>query len=383
MPIRLSGLNSGLDTDAIVKELVNAYSLKTQKYEKQKTKLEWKQAAWKTLNTKIYSLYTNVSNLRRTSAYNLKKTTVSDATKAKVTASSGAVAGTQKLQIKSTAQAAYITGGKLGADVTASSTLGSLGYSGGETSIEVRTKGGDTKEIKLSSDMKISEVVEQLKGAGLNANFDETNKRFFVSAKESGEAGDFDLCATDANSQELLSKLGLDRSLVEYDTQGNKGRRRQDRPECPAPAGHHSGGDQRDKKADEQERHGHGFGILGFRPEEYGPAVAFAVAIGDLLHQGAELPGQGAPPPDGIACGAYCDRAGEEPKGEGAKGRNGCGSHSQGRPEPEGKPEFKGGGKASGGAGGQGKGNDPCPQEGKKAVTLQCRHLLCSTPRRQ
>ena len=35
MPIRLSGINSGLDTDAIVKELVSAYSLKTEKYEKQ------------------------------------------------------------------------------------------------------------------------------------------------------------------------------------------------------------------------------------------------------------------------------------------------------------------------------------------------------------
>lgn len=222
MPIRLSGLNSGLDTDAIVKELVNAYSLKTQKYEKQKTKLEWKQDAWKTLNTKIYGLYTNVSNLRRTSAYNLKKTSVSDATKAKVTASSGAVAGTQKLQILATAQASYITGGKLGTDVTASSTLASLGYAGGETSIEVRTKSGDTKTINLSGDTKISDLVKEFQDAGLNASFDETNKRFFVSAKESGEANDFDLCATDANSQEVLSKLGLNRSIVEYDSQGNK-----------------------------------------------------------------------------------------------------------------------------------------------------------------
>ena len=38
MPIRLSGINSGLDTDAIVQELVKAYGLKTEKYEKAKTK---------------------------------------------------------------------------------------------------------------------------------------------------------------------------------------------------------------------------------------------------------------------------------------------------------------------------------------------------------
>lgn len=222
MPIRLSGINSGLDTDALVKELVSAYSLKTEKYEKQQTKLEWKKDAWQSLNTKIYGLYTNISNLRYDSAYNLKRTTVSDATKAKVTASSEAVSGTQKLQILATAQASYITGGKLGNDVTANSTLKDLGYTGGETTIEVRTKNGDTKEINLSADTKISDIVSQLKEAGLNASFDANNKRFFISAKESGASNDFDLCATDGDSQNALAALGLNMSLIVEDKDGNK-----------------------------------------------------------------------------------------------------------------------------------------------------------------
>ena len=46
MPIRLSGLMSGLDTEGIVKELMSAQSLKKQKVEKAKTKLEWKQTKW-------------------------------------------------------------------------------------------------------------------------------------------------------------------------------------------------------------------------------------------------------------------------------------------------------------------------------------------------
>ena len=222
MPIRLSGINSGLDTDALVKELVSAYSLKTEKYEKQKTKVEWKKEAWQGLNTKIYSLYTNISNLRYDTAYNMKRTSVSDASKAKVTAASGAVTGTQKLQILATAQASYITGGKLGDDVTSKSTLADLGYTGDDTTIEVRTKAGDVKEINITKDTKISDLVQQMKDAGLNASFDENNKRLFISAKESGAANDFDLCATDANSQEVLAKLGLDLSLVEYDSEGNK-----------------------------------------------------------------------------------------------------------------------------------------------------------------
>lgn len=222
MPIRLSGINSGLDTDALVKELVSAYSLKTEKYEKQKTKVEWKKDAWQGLNTKIYGLYTSISNLRYDSAYNMKRTSVSDASKAKVTASSTAVTGTQKLQILATAQASYITGGKLGDDVTSRSTLADLGYTGEDTTIEVRTKGGDIKEINVSKDTKISSLVSQLKEVGLNASFDENNKRFFISAKETGEANDFDLCATDADSQNALKALGLNMSLMVEDKDGNK-----------------------------------------------------------------------------------------------------------------------------------------------------------------
>ena len=208
MPIRLSGINSGLDTDALIKELVSAYSLKTEKYEKQQTKLEWKKDAWQGLNTKIYSLYTNISNLRYDSAYNLKRTSVSDATKAKVTASSEAVTGTQKLKINSTAQAGYLTGAKLKEGITKNSTLRDLGYIGDETSIKVKTANGEEKEIAVNADMKIKDFVSKFQEAGLNANFDEKNARFFLSAKESGAAYDFNLVA-DGSGKAVLAALGL------------------------------------------------------------------------------------------------------------------------------------------------------------------------------
>ena len=214
MPIRLSGINSGLDTDAIVQELVKAYGLKTEKYEKAKTKLEWKQEAWQSLNTKIYGLYTNVSNLRYTSAYNMRRTSVSDATKATVTASDTAVTGTQKLNILKNAQAAYITGGKLASGVTGKSKLSELGFTG-ETSITVSQKNGQTKDITVNGDTTITDFVSSLKEAGLNASFDENNGRMFISAKESGVDNDFELLAGDANGGQVLKLLGLDTALTE------------------------------------------------------------------------------------------------------------------------------------------------------------------------
>ena len=41
MPIRITGLNSGLDTEAIISALVSSYNYKTNKYKKAQTKLSW------------------------------------------------------------------------------------------------------------------------------------------------------------------------------------------------------------------------------------------------------------------------------------------------------------------------------------------------------
>lgn len=211
MAIRLSGINSGLDTDAIVQELVSAYSLKTQKYEKAQTKLSWKQETWKNLNTKIYGLYTNVSNLRLSSAYNLRKTSVSDGTKATVTASSTAPTGTQQLKINKTAQAGYITGGELKKGVTKDTKLSELGFNvDGETEIEVRRNNGETETITVKKGTTVSEFVNSLKEAGLNASFDENNRRIFVNAKESGKENDFTLVGVGQNGEDALKALKLD-----------------------------------------------------------------------------------------------------------------------------------------------------------------------------
>ena len=58
MAIRLTGLASGLDTEAIVQDLMSIQRLKTSSIQKNITKLEWTQEKWKQLNNKIYSFYT-------------------------------------------------------------------------------------------------------------------------------------------------------------------------------------------------------------------------------------------------------------------------------------------------------------------------------------
>ena len=247
MAKRVSGINSGLDTDAIVQELVSAYSQKTEKYTKEQTKLGWKQEAWKNLNTKVYSLYNSVGKLRYSSAYSMKKTTVSDTTKATVTASGEAVNGTQKLHVLSTAQSGYLTGGKLAfrkevtkdgvttlektelkdkdgnpEKLTSTTKLSALGYTDGkDTTLDVHTtneKGeAVTQKITLGKDSTIQDVVSALRENGLNASFDENNGRLFVSSKDTGKAADFTISAS---TTKKIPKTDDDGNLVK-DKDGN------------------------------------------------------------------------------------------------------------------------------------------------------------------
>lgn len=207
MAIRISGLNSGLDTDAIVQELVSAYSMKKDKYVKSQTKLDWKMDAWKDLNKKVNSLYKKLGNLKFSSAYVKKITTSSDPTKATVSAGNTALNGTQSLAITQVAKTGYITGAQLKNDVTNATKLSELGVTS-DASIAVTTKDG-TKNITFTADMTVKDAVTALQGAGISANYDEVNKRMFVSAKDSGVANDFALTATNAEGIKALQGLGI------------------------------------------------------------------------------------------------------------------------------------------------------------------------------
>lgn len=209
MPIRITGLNSGLDTEAIISALVSSYNYKTDKYKKAQTKLSWKQDAWKSLNTKIYSLYNNVGNLRFSTSYNLKSTTCSDSTKATVTAGSSAPNGTQRLNITQIAQAGYLTGGKLASSTGTGTTLAELGYTGGDGKITVTKGDGTTTDIEVAQGTTVGSFITSLKNAGLSANYDSTNNRIYVSSKETGTANDFTLTGANVDGANALYALGL------------------------------------------------------------------------------------------------------------------------------------------------------------------------------
>lgn len=211
MAMRLSGLISGMDTDAMIEELVSAYSTKKDKIYKQRKTLEYKQEAWKDLNSKIYGFYTGtLSNMQLTSQYALKRTTSSNENRATVSASTTAVNGTQELKIKQLAKTAYLTGAKIetstGGAVKESTKLSELGIK--DSKIKV-TVGGEEKTLELKAEMSIKELKASINDLGLTASYDEHNGRFFISAKTGGAEADFALVGEGEDGAAALKKLGL------------------------------------------------------------------------------------------------------------------------------------------------------------------------------
>lgn len=224
MAMRLSGMMSGMDTESIIQQLVSAKKTKVDTTKKAQTKLSWKQDAWKDLNTKLKNLQSKyLSNMRFTSAYSKKVTKVSDSSAVSVITGEDAVNGVQSLKINKLAKTGYLTGASIkkadGTKYTAMSKLSDLGVTGGSFNV---TAGNTSVDIKVDGDTTISSVLTQLKNAGLNANFDEENQRFFVSSKESGANNDFSISALDQGGLDALKALGLQESMNFNETDPNK-----------------------------------------------------------------------------------------------------------------------------------------------------------------
>lgn len=190
MPIRITGMNSGLDTESIITELVKAQKTKAESVKKKQTALEWKQDAWKELNSKIYKLFNGtLSNMRFSTDYSKKTTDISNSSIASVVTGSNAMNVTQELAVTSLATNAYITSGALDESVSGDSKLTELGVAK-DSIIKVNVGGSKSKEITVTEDMTVDNFVTELRNAGVEASFDSKNKRLHIASSASGTAND-------------------------------------------------------------------------------------------------------------------------------------------------------------------------------------------------
>ncbi len=223
MPIRITGMNSGLDTESIITALTSTKKTRLDTAKNDQKKLTWKQEKFKELNKKVVSFYNGaLSNMRFSSAYTKKTTTASKSSAVSVVTGDNAMNTTQTLDITDLAKAAYLTGkevkigGENGEKAKLSSSVSELGLGTGDT---LKFQIGDDTSNVLSVDIKDDDTIESVlnklrnaktdSGDTLNFNYDENNGRFYVAAKTEGAKAAFHM-VSDSDSSKAMKALGLE-----------------------------------------------------------------------------------------------------------------------------------------------------------------------------
>ncbi len=245
--LRLGGITSGFDTEAMVTQLLSSYQTRIDKQSQKITKLSWQQSAYQDITKKITEFKNTYFDVLKRDTYLMSPSTFNKF-KADVTATSNADAagltvsttsnsssGSYKIKLNqaakaSTAQGNSITSGnfKLDLDKALSSASGEVKTNddGSKTwtmnfALDVQV-GGIRKTISFSADALLGadgNVAD--KDAAKSSIIDSLNQKlqesFGYSGKTSGATG-----ATDANGKEwfLQAKLGSD-GKAEFQVGGN------------------------------------------------------------------------------------------------------------------------------------------------------------------
>ena len=221
MPIRITGMNSGLDTESIITALTQRYQTKVDNSKGDQKKLTWKQDKWKELNKKAVDFYNGtLSTMRFSSAYTKKITTASNANAVSVVTGESAMNANQTLSIRSLASSAFLTGDEVktssGDKASKSSTMADLGLAAGSLDIKIGNDDADLIHVDVAETDTVEDVLNKLRstasantGTTLNFNYDENNGRFFASAKNTGESYNFEVLGGS-----IATGLGLDSTNI-------------------------------------------------------------------------------------------------------------------------------------------------------------------------
>ncbi|NWQ39677.1 flagellar filament capping protein FliD [Bacillus sp. EB106-08-02-XG196] len=218
---RLTGFASGMDTDSIVKKLMNAESISLNKLKQNQQKQTWLSDTYRQWNTDLLAFRSNtILNMSLSKTYNTFDVTSSQENSISATASGTSLAGSYSVEVKQLAGAATFTGDKVILDPTKSlgNTVQGTSQLTADTSI-VMNVNSKTVTLDIKTTDTINDVVAKINGAkdstgkslGLQAFYDPTLQQFTLKTKETGAATKIDLSMnTSAESQAFLKNtLGL------------------------------------------------------------------------------------------------------------------------------------------------------------------------------
>ncbi|MED0678251.1 flagellar filament capping protein FliD [Aneurinibacillus thermoaerophilus] len=209
---RISGLASGMDTDTLIKKLMDAERIPFNKLKQNREKLNWQSEAYRKWNTEIFSFRSKtLFDMKMSSTYNTFTTASSDEAKVSAVANGDAIEGLHTLKVTQTAAAASVN-----ATTDTSRTLSE----DSEFVVKVTNAKGEVRQatISLKAGQTVKDAVAALNAAvdagdgktslGLQAAYDDNLKQFVLKTKETGASTKIELSVT-SDTKNPLYVLGL------------------------------------------------------------------------------------------------------------------------------------------------------------------------------
>lgn len=220
-PMRIGGLASGMDTDTMVKQLMDAEKIRLNKYNQQKQTKLWAQDAYNDINKEFANfiidskkdLDIGISGTVSGASW-LKKASSSDEDIFKVSTRGGAVEGNHKIRVKQLAKGVNIasnsevTNDKFDEDGTIEFKVD---VEGTEKTVTVDYTKDDTPDTLAR---KINSAVNKDGDSlGLKASYDLGAKRFFLSTEKTGEQAQIKVTSDSGNVINGKLKLNMEDRL--------------------------------------------------------------------------------------------------------------------------------------------------------------------------
>jgi len=162
----MSGLASGMDTEGIVKSMLNDIQVKIDKQEQKQQVLEWQQEEYRDVIDKINEFkdkYLSTAGEKSIVMSSSFKTinSESNSSAVKVTTTPEAVSGSFEVQVNSLAEAAKMTSAKVGSSKTVSMSGTSQMSEKNKNTVTVKS-GDDEIEIDISGAVSQEDIVEKI-----------------------------------------------------------------------------------------------------------------------------------------------------------------------------------------------------------------------------
>lgn len=229
----ISGISSGMDTDSLISQMLEAASSKKYSLERKRNKVSYQQSMLQEVNLKLYNLQTKATDLTFSKTYTSKTVESTDSKVINATATTAAKAGTYNVKVKQLATSTNVTSkaklagslelgnnissnGKMGGSNT---TLGALGIDPSGLKITTTSASGQVKDFNIATSVDENSTVDDLvkninnsiKGnAELNgkitASYDEKNNTVKFTMLDSKMSAKIqDAGAADANG--MIAKM--------------------------------------------------------------------------------------------------------------------------------------------------------------------------------